>query len=233
MGSSRLLVVYGSMTGNTEKQIKKMAKHWKKEGVISSYDLFDGNTLAHETEDLATLVSSYDALVVGTSSFGEGDPPDNYNNFLLSLMTAAADKSLPLKGMQHAVLGEGSSVYADTFQNCPRLTDRYLEECGSRRFVARHEIDVGGEDNEDVGRGLFRDAVAARLGEGLGPADAAPAAAWSTPCKTHKEPVEQITIKTASELGGGVSSQTMGQILVPLTAVTLAVLAFLYSQFMM
>lgn len=60
-----------------------------------------------------------------------GDPPDNYKLFLKKLMDAAADGQTPLKGLQHAVLGYGSSYYP-TFQNCPRLSDKYLGLCGAR-----------------------------------------------------------------------------------------------------
>ena len=56
-----------------------------------------------------------------------------------ALLQAANEGLKPLAGMQHAVLGEGSSVYAETFQNCPRLTDKFLGECGSRRLAMRGE----------------------------------------------------------------------------------------------
>ena len=53
--------------------------------------------------------------------------------------------------MQHAVLGFGSSMY-DTFMNCPRLCDKYLGDCGSRRMVQRAELDevdeAGGAGDE-------------------------------------------------------------------------------------
>ena len=147
---------------------------------------------------LEQLKESYDVIVLCTSSFGDGDPPDNYNAFLLKLLTAAEDGSKPLAGLQHAVLGEGSSVYRETFQNCPRLTDKYLEECGSRRFVARHETDVGGEEDESVSRNAFRDAVFAAFDKGLPAADAPPAAPWSEPRASHGEPTTQIVAKSVA-----------------------------------
>ena len=113
----RMLVVHGSQTGTCTRLAKKMAENWKSRGAIASYDFFEGNTLAHETEGLESLKESYDVMVVCTSSFGEGDPPDNYNEFLLKLVQAAAEGNKPLAGMQHAVLGEGSSVYRETFQS--------------------------------------------------------------------------------------------------------------------
>ena len=47
------------------------------------------------------------------------------------LLEGAESGARPLRGLVHGVLGEGSSVYQDTFQNCPRLSDKYLGECRS------------------------------------------------------------------------------------------------------
>lgn len=224
-----MIVVYGSMTGNTEKVMRKMMESWTKRDLVTTADMFDGNTIEHETEDLSALVTSYDVLIVATSSYGDGDPPDNYNKFLLQLLQAAQSATKPLKGMQHAVLGEGSSIYRETFQNCPRLTDKYLEECGSRRFLARHEIDVGGTEPEDIGRNLFREEVFLRL-KTLPPAASAPAAKWAEPREAHGEPKDQIKIKTAADLDDGGPAQTLGQKLVPFIVIVLAIVAYVYFK---
>ena len=229
----KMLVVYGSQTGSCRMIITKMAEHWKSKGVVGSVDVQDGNTLTHETEELSQLVAQYDVMVVCTSSFGDGDPPDNYGQFLLKLLTSSEEDSSCLKGMQHAVLGEGSSVYSETFQNCPRLTDKYLEACGSRRFVARHETDVGGEEEESINRGKFRDAVAAALQNGKLPdASSPPAAEWGKPRAAHGEPTTKITLKSVADLSGR-RGQSLGQILVPATVALVAISAFVYSQFVM
>ncbi len=161
----------------------------------------DGNSLAREAEDLAYIPETYDVLVVVTSSFGDGEPPDNFGQFVLKLMVVAERGGKPLRGLQHAVLGEGNSKYRNTFQNCPRLTDKYLEACGSRRFVPRHETDVSKEEKE-LSRSEFRQAVCLSLSEGLPTADTPPAAEWSKPRAFHTEPTAQISPKTASQLAG-------------------------------
>ena len=230
MDGPRLLVVFGSESGTCQMVANAAAKEFK--AVCASVEVLEGNELAHEVEDLGDLKEKYDALVVVTSSFGEGDPPSNYGAFLAAVMSAAKEGAKPLAGLQHAVLGEGSSVYRDTFQNCPRLTDKYLEEAGSRRFVARHETDVGGEEDEAISRNLFRDAVVAALKKGLPAATSAPAAAWGKPRHSHEEPTDQIKVKSAAELGGG-RSQTWAQILVPATVAILASSAYVYTQYFM
>jgi sulfite reductase alpha subunit-like flavoprotein len=228
MDGPRLLVVFGSESGTCQMVANAAAKEFK--AVCASVEVLEGNELAHEVEDLGELKEKYDALVVVTSSFGEGDPPSNYGAFLAAVMSAAKEGAKPLAGLQHAVLGEGSSVYRDTFQNCPRLTDKYLEEAGSRRFVARHETDVGGEEDEGVNRKLFREAVAAVLKKGLPAASAAPAAAWASPRAGHDEPTDQITEKTEFQAG---HKQSLGQMLVPALAISVAAAAFVYTQYFM
>lgn len=231
---ARVLVVFGSQTGTCERIAKKMAKEW--EGLsqaVASVTCMEGNSLAHELEELEQLKESYDAIVVCTSSFGDGDPPGNYNAFLCKLLQGAEAGSKPLMGMQHAVLGEGSSVYNETFQNCPRLTDKYLEALGSRRFLARHETDVGGEEDESISRKLFREAVSAVLKSGLPLASSAEAAAWAKPRASHTEPTDQIVLKTVAELGGGGGGQTWMQILVPLSVACVAVSTYVYVNYFM
>ena len=58
------------------------------------------------------------------------------------MLTAAT----PPAPSQHSVLGCGSTAY-ETFQNCPRLTDRALGLCGSRRCLKRAEVDEMDDDS--------------------------------------------------------------------------------------
>merc|ERR1712157_487504 len=86
-----------------------------------------------------------------TSSYGDGEAPSGFGKFLYHIYTAAADAkkntdAAVLSGMEHSVLGFGSTVYY-TFQNVPRLCDRLLGESGSRRFLMRNEIGAGPGEN--------------------------------------------------------------------------------------
>ena len=106
-----------------------MVKFWSDNCDDGSYQIdkcVAGNDV---TLSLDQIPQSFDVLIVATSSFGEGDPPANFLDFFLmlkrGLSSSAAHGTTPLKGLQHAVIGYGQSVYP-TFQNCPRLTDKYL-----------------------------------------------------------------------------------------------------------
>uniref|UniRef100_A0A6V2VAJ9 Flavodoxin-like domain-containing protein n=1 Tax=Emiliania huxleyi TaxID=2903 RepID=A0A6V2VAJ9_EMIHU len=143
---ARVLVVYGSEGGNARRAITKCVRAWEREcdGSYAVERVVAGCELDCPVDELA---SRYEVLIVATSSFGEGDPPENYLPFLLGLLRAKEAAARggggggpPLRGLQHAVLGFGQSVFA-TYQNCPRWTDKLLGELGSRRFVRRVEAE--------------------------------------------------------------------------------------------
>ena len=50
--------------------------------------------------------------------------------------------------------------------------------------------------------------------------------------RSHGEPTDQITVKSANSLGGG-HSQTWGQIIVPIVAITVGVSTYVYTQYFM
>ena len=142
MAAARVIVIYGSETGGSKSKISTIVANWQKraEMKFSIKGMMEGNDAATKFD---TLKDEYDVIILCTSSFGDGDPPSGYENFLGKLYKGAAageESPKPLAGMQHVVLGFGSTVY-DTFQNCPRLSDRLLESCGSRRFAKRVEVD--------------------------------------------------------------------------------------------
>merc|ERR1712232_50759 len=106
-----------------------------------------GNDMADRWSEVT--IDNYDFLMVATSSYGEGEAPSGFGKFLYQLQEASKGGQKPLRGLQHAVLGIGSTVY-ETFQNCPRHVDKYLEECGSRRIQERYEWDEMTNDESDV-----------------------------------------------------------------------------------
>lgn len=193
---AKVLCVFGSESGNAKRGIDRWIKKWSAtEGrrfeigdIMSGNDLEkklggDGNASA---KNLEWIAQNYDVLLVCTSSYGDGDPPSNMRELTKVLAHEASMKSDALKGVHHAVLGFGSTTYT-TFQNVPRLTDKYLGECGSRRLAMRAEIDEHdpnpGEEaeyhrwGEDVFRAL----------QALPAPSAAPACVWSKPADKISE----------------------------------------------
>ena len=194
MDGPRLLVVFGSESGTCQMVANAAAKEFK--AVCASVEVLEGNELAHEVEDLGELKEKYDALVVVTSSFGEGDPPSNYGAFLAAVMSAAKEGAKPLAGLQHAVLGEGSSVYRDTFQNCPRLTDKLLGQLGASRRVKRAEVDEIEEEAGDASKKTWSDSVAQVIKSGK--AVASNVCEWTQPADTILDKHDEMLVAAAT-----------------------------------
>lgn len=144
--ATRVLVVYGSETNQTYSEMKALVEDWEAKAEKKMVTkLLEGNKAADIFDEINS--KNYDMLVIGTSSYGDGDAPTGFGKFLYQLYEAAKNPDKPLQGLQHCILGCGSTVYY-TFQNVPRIADKLLEQAGSRRCLKRVEIDEV-EDFED------------------------------------------------------------------------------------
>ena len=218
MAPTRVLVVFGSESGNARMAAKKMKETYQ--GNFTIIDAVQANDVAGKVAT-KQLVQDCDVLVVTTSSHGEGDPPDNFASFLLALIKSAKAGDKPLSGLQHCVLGFGESVY-ETFQNTPRLADKHLEECGSRRLMPRVEIDMD-EDESATKKAEFQKSFIAAL-KTLPAATSKPACDW-------KVPAGKILAKSESELGGASGMSTQDLIMVGM-AVLVAGSGYYYMNYM-
>ena len=135
--SNRILAVYGTEMGTTKNEADKVIDDWKKKENLT-VTLLEGNDAADQFDSITP--ENYDLIVIMTSSYGDGDAPSGFGKFLYKLYAAVEAKTKPFDGLEHSVLGFGSTAYY-TFQNVPRLCDRLLGEMGSRRFLMRTEID--------------------------------------------------------------------------------------------
>jgi sulfite reductase (NADPH) flavoprotein alpha-component len=123
-------VIYGSQTGTAEGLAKKLVKHLKK-----------GN-FAPEIHDMAAydrsrLVKEKNLLVI-TSTYGDGEPPDTAAELHLWLMSDDAPK---LDGVSYSVLALGDSSYPD-FCKCGIEFDTRLAALGAKPIHARVDVDV-------------------------------------------------------------------------------------------
>lgn len=102
-----------------------------------------------ETRAQARLMDNLDAAVfeggglflICTSTYGQGDVPDNAKQLYESLQTVRPD----LSGIRYGVIALGDRTYAETFCNGGRRFDRILTELGAKRIgeVLLHDASAG------------------------------------------------------------------------------------------
>lgn len=90
-------------------------------------------------DNLGPEVFERDAIfLVCTSTYGQGDVPDNARGFF----DALADKRPSLAGVRFGVLGLGDRTYRDTFNHGGQKFDALLQELGAARIGERAMLDA-------------------------------------------------------------------------------------------
>lgn len=128
--SATLTIVYGSQTGNARHVADALAA------------LAKAKNIAAKVVDLAdyknTQLKNEQYLVMVTSTYGEGEPPENAVSFYNFLFSKKAPKVPQLK---FAVLGLGDTSY-EFFCKTAADFDERLAELGGQRLQARADLDV-------------------------------------------------------------------------------------------
>lgn len=188
-----VVVAWASQTGNAESFAASCAQRLRDAG--RAVRLAGLNEL-----DIATL-ADIEEFVVVTSTFGDGDPPDNGGSFWRAL---DADTAPVLSGMRYAVLAFGDSSY-DDFCGFGRRVDDRLSVLGATRLTGRVDCEPG----EDERAQNWLESLVPMLGGSTAPvASAAPAPV--SPVYTRNSPlVTRITRNIA--LSGAGSAKDVRQ----------------------
>ncbi len=100
------------------------------------------------------VFSGEGVYLIVTSTYGQGDVPDNGR----PLFDALAAQRPDLGGVRYGVLGLGDRTYKDTFNFGGMKFDALLGELGARRIGERATLDAtSGELPEDVAVEWMRD----------------------------------------------------------------------------
>lgn len=125
----RITVLVGSETGNATECAEDLVTAIQKKGFDSvAIDMDD-----YEPEQLP----KEQMLLVVTSTYGNGDPPSNAE----ALHAALQSPELELGSLRFGVCALGDRTYP-LFAQCGKDFDRFLEERGAMRVIARVDCDA-------------------------------------------------------------------------------------------
>ena len=128
--SASLTILFGSQTGNARHVAEALAKQAKAKGIVAN--------VVDMAEYKTTQLKNEQYLVIVTSTYGEGEPPENaigLHNFLFS------KKAPKLPGLKYAVLGLGDTSY-EFFCKTAQDFDQRLAELGATSVLPRSDLDV-------------------------------------------------------------------------------------------
>jgi len=134
---SKVLVLFGTESGNAEALADKTAKAVKKKG--------GKPTLKNMAESKPSDLKNYDSVLTIVSTWGDGEPPEAAEDFHTAFMSEEVD----LKGITFSVCALGDTSY-DKFCETGKEFDARLEKLGAERLVDRADCDVDFDDTYDA-----------------------------------------------------------------------------------
>lgn len=128
--SDQVKILVGTMTGTAELVADEIAEVLNGQGADAEIMPMDG--LGTDVFDPSR------AYVICTSTYGQGDVPDN-----AQALFAALEQERPvLTGVRYGVFALGDMTYADTFCFGGRRFDELLQALGAARIGEREEHDA-------------------------------------------------------------------------------------------
>ncbi len=193
-------VLHGSQTGNAERVARALHADLMARGFAARLDSLG-------TYPTARLKRERVLLLV-TSTYGEGEPPDTAQAFYAFLMGERAPRLEPMK---FAVLALGDRGY-EHFCQTGRAIDARLEALGAARLHPRGECDL---EYEEAARSWTEQVVKALAAEGAPTAPPALRLVSSGPVSDREHPCAAALVENTRITGRGSSKDVWHMVLAP------------------
>lgn len=131
-------ILFGTMTGNAEELANDLSDKLSDVGyrtTVEDAGNYDVTNLRNEKR-----------VAIVISTWGEGDPPDDAEDFCFDLYDGKAGE---LPELEFSVCSLGDSSY-DDFCGCGRKVEEALLKAGARKIVDRADLDVDFEDGYEA-----------------------------------------------------------------------------------
>ena len=141
-------VLFGTQTGNSEGVAEDLGASMRAQGI---------NAVVASLDDIEIdALTGMDYLFIVTSTYGEGEMPDNAELFWEALKSTDAPR---LEQLSFSVLALGDTAY-DEFCEAGKQFDLRLEQLGAKRLKPRVDCDVDFEENaEEWSNGVIEELV--------------------------------------------------------------------------
>lgn len=122
-------ILWGSQTGNAQNLAHVIGDSLSGEFSVNVHDMGD-----LDPEEIHNIHS----LIIVTSTYGDGEPPDNASEWMSFLKFA---DELDLQHLSYAVIGLGDTYYPH-FCQAGKDFDEYLSKRGARALLQRLDCDL-------------------------------------------------------------------------------------------
>lgn len=129
----KLTILVGTMTGTAQLVAEELELVWDGEGVSVETLLMDGLE--------ASVFAREGVFLICTSTYGQGDVPDNAKKLFDDLQANRPD----LSRVRYGVFGLGDRTYAETFNFGGKKFDALLAELGAERIGERVQHDASSD----------------------------------------------------------------------------------------
>ena len=126
----KITILVGTMTGTAHLVAQELELAWDDGETEVATLMMDGLD--------SSVFSRPGVFLVCTSTYGQGDVPDNARALYEDLQSRRPD----LSRVRYGVFGLGDRTYAETFNHGGKRFDDILTELGAKRIGERHKHDA-------------------------------------------------------------------------------------------